>query len=138
MLTAVISFSSRALLTRLRCPSWSAPIVGTNPIVLPRKKWVFEVSCIILGMRMISILIRKFPMIIFSTILSYIKSRDFVKQQMHNVGFSGLDMLKFNTVEEVGTVKSVDGMFATVMLPKKARAKDVLLEPANRLNSQWR
>jgi len=34
MLTTVILFSSLDLLTRLRWPSWSAPIVGTNPMVL--------------------------------------------------------------------------------------------------------
>src|SRR6266852_4548898 len=34
-LTTTLSFSRRARSTRLMCPAWSAPIVGTNPIEAP-------------------------------------------------------------------------------------------------------
>lgn len=44
MLTAAVAFSSRALCTSDRCPSWSAPIVGTRPKGLATSLWAAVIS----------------------------------------------------------------------------------------------
>src|SRR5450631_4340698 len=46
MLTTTIGFSRRASSIRLRCPAWSAPIVGTSPIARPSLRQCRDASSI--------------------------------------------------------------------------------------------
>ena len=55
-LTIRMSFSLRARLTSDRCPSWSAPIVGTSPIVFPLCRAELTRDMRLLTVRIISIL----------------------------------------------------------------------------------